>query len=279
MLVPAAGREAQVRPRRRQRGHVRAGRGADQALRRARVDAGPAEPGQHPELPRDGALAAAGEHDRRAAAHATADPIVNGRTTGGMPCQLALRRLLDAQGAVRDQLERAPVAAAAAREGGPWSLEPILPAPPPLRVRPQVLDEQQPPARPQHAGDLAQGQRLVRDRAEHERRDDRVERVVGEGQRLGRRPVNLRRATQPLDAPLERACHRLDRLGEHERLDRVRVVAQVEAGPGADLEHATFGMSEQVAPVPSHAEPLAEPEERVVDPSEDAIPDAWCANS
>ena len=36
-----------------------------------------------------GTLATPSERERRAAAHATADPVVRGRTSRGIPCQLA----------------------------------------------------------------------------------------------------------------------------------------------------------------------------------------------
>ena len=71
-----------------------------------------------------------------------------------------------------------------------------------------------PPARPQNACNLAQRSDRVVDRAEHHRRDDGVERVVGEGQGLSRRPVNSRRGADALCTPLELASHGSHRLGE-----------------------------------------------------------------
>jgi hypothetical protein len=48
-----------------------------------------------------------------------------------------------------------------------------------------MLDEEQLSARPQHTHDLGERSRRVRHGAEHERRNDSVERVVEKRERLG----------------------------------------------------------------------------------------------
>lgn len=84
-------------------------------------------------------------------------------------------------------------------------------------------------------------------RAQHERGDGRVERRRGERQPLGRSLDHLRRPPQ-FGAPCPQPPrHVRARFGQHELGYRVRVVAEVEPGPGAHLDRRARGACRQVA--------------------------------
>jgi hypothetical protein len=106
-----------------------------------------------------------------------------------------------------------------------------------------VLDEQQPPSRPQHAPYLRERHALVRNRAQHERRDDGVEASIGKRQCFGPRLRYLDRDAGRAQLPAQLPPHERIRL----RDDYVRglpVVGEVRAGPAAYLKHGAGGFGE-----------------------------------
>ena len=140
------------------------------------------------------------------------------------------------------------------------------------RLRADVLDEQQLTVGTQHARDLPQRKIGSVDRAQHERRDDRIDRSVGERQPLRRR-VNQPRPPAAAAQPLLKArAHRRVRLDQDQLIEVIRVVRQVQAGAAADLHRAPARAAEQLLAVSAQPSPLADPQERVIQNRERARP-------
>ena len=83
-------------------------------------------------------------------------------------------------------------------------------------------------------------------------------------------------ATRPLRShPAHQAStHRRVGLDQDQRLELVRVVAQVQARAGAELDHAPARRREQPPPMATQSRQLAEREERVIDEGEHTRPRA-----
>ena len=124
------------------------------------------------------------------------------------------------------------------REATPRPGEAILPAGERRRLGADVLDEEQLTVGAQHPRDLPQGEIGSVDGAQHEGRDDRVDRSVGERQLLRRRvdqPRPPAAAAQPLR---EAGAHRGVWFDQDQLVEVIGVVRQVEAGAAADLDGA-----------------------------------------
>jgi hypothetical protein len=98
-----------------------------------------------------------------------------------------------------DQFDGGSIAVTALREPMPRAGEPVLPGGESRRLGANVLKEQQPAVGAQYAPDLPHGQIGCLDGAQHERRDDRVHRLVGNGSRSAdasstRAPARQRRS-------------------------------------------------------------------------------------
>src|SRR5690349_12172472 len=102
-----------------------------------------------------------------------------------------LLHVLDRERSRLDRRHRISVAVTAIGEKAPGSLEAILPASQAWVPRADVLDEEQPATRPEHASGLGQGSSGIGNRAENECEDGGVEAVVGKGQLLGWRLDDL----------------------------------------------------------------------------------------
>ena len=157
------------------------------------------------------------------------------------------------------------------RDHAPRTLEPVLPAGQPRVVRAHVLDEQE-PSRP--AGARA-GSPRARDpgrRPSRGRASPRPCRTSASSK--GRRSAVVCTARTGKPAVCARRVARLSiaggRLGEHELLDGGRIVLDVEAGPGAELEHPAACVREQRAPARREL-PLAQPAEKVVERRESPV--------
>ena len=107
-----------------------------------------------------------------------------------------------------------------------------------------MLEEEQLPARLEHAMDFGEHASLVGHGAEDKRRDDGVERGVLEWKFLGRGPYDVSLHGRARELPLESPCHRLLGLDEDDLLDTTVEVGKVRAGAAADLEHPSAGLCE-----------------------------------
>ena len=76
-------------------------------------------------------------------------------------------------------------------------------------------------------------------------------------------------AAFPPEAPFQAPGHRLERLGQDELVHLGRVVRDVPAGAGADLEHAAVRVAQEPPAPFGQADPLADRDERVVEDGED----------
>ena len=152
------------------------------------------------------------------------------------------------------------------REATPRLGEAVLPAGEPRRLGADVLDEEQLTVGPQHPHDLPQGEIGSVDGAQHEGRDDRVDRSVGERQPLRRR-VDQPRPPAAAAQPLARGGSASRRSGstQDQLVEVVGVVRQVQAGAAADLDGAARALAEQLLAVRAQSGPLAGPQEGVVD--------------
>jgi len=143
-----------------------------------------------------------------------------------------------------------------------------------------VLEEEQLTAGPQHPRDLPQGNVGGVDRAQHEGRDDRVDRSAGERQPFRRRvnqPSPPAAAAQPF---LKTGAHCGVWFRQDQIVEVVGVVRQVQAGAAADLECETARVAEQSSSVGAQSGPLAHPDEGVIQDRESASPSRvarWCA--
>src|ERR1700733_13682248 len=135
-----------------------------------------------------------------------------------------------------------------------------------------MLDEQQLAVGGEHAGDLAQRKLGSIDRAQHERRDDGVDRAVGKRESFRGGVDDRYLWPQARCMALETCAHRRVWLSEHEPLELSWIVRQVQSGPAADLERETARACEQRGTTRARATALGEPHERVVDPGRDTTP-------
>jgi hypothetical protein len=103
-----------------------------------------------------------------------------------------------------------------------------------------VLVEAQPPARTQHPTDLGQGLVRVGDRAQHQAGHHRVDGAVGGGQRLGDPVGHPDRHRRLPGRGLRQAAQVGFWFHGHDLGDGGRVVGEVEAVAGADLQDPTL---------------------------------------
>src|SRR5690242_8008968 len=108
-----------------------------------------------------------------------------------------------------------------------------------------MLEEQQPSSWFEDALDLVEGDDWAVDGAEHERRNDRVDRVVVERQPFGGRVEDRHVAPAAPCGLLEAPAHRRGRLGEDELVEVGGVVREIETGAAAELERAAAGERQQ----------------------------------
>jgi hypothetical protein len=99
--------------------------------------------------------------------------------------------LREVEAAGAEELRRAAVAVAAVGEGKPRTVQAVLPARKAISARADVLDEQEGSSRAEDASDLRDRAFRISDGAEDQGRDDRVEGVLRERQRLDRRADDL----------------------------------------------------------------------------------------
>jgi hypothetical protein len=113
-----------------------------------------------------------------------------------------------------------------------------------------VLHEEQLAGRLEHPPDLCHHPVWLLDAAQHERRHDRVEGAGLVWKVLGARLDDLDRLDRSRGVQRfpQTPCHVGIRLGEHEVGDPGRVVPEVEAGAGADLQRAPEGRSQKRRP-------------------------------
>ena len=116
-------------------------------------------------------------------------------------------------------------------------------------VGPDVLDEEESATRSQHPAQFTKGSRLVIDTAEHQGRDGGVERVVLEGEILGRCTQDEKASRVLTCFALEAAQHRDFRLRHCQCLDGWAVKGQVTPGTCTDLEHPATRLGEHGLPM------------------------------
>ncbi len=135
-----------------------------------------------------------------------------------------------------------------------------------------MLEEEQLAAGPQYPRDLLQYNVGAVDRAQHEGRDDRVDRSVGEWQPFRRRVHHFRPPAAAVQLPLKAGAHRGVWFRQDQIVKVVGVVRQVQAGAAADLERAPARVAEQSLSVSAQSGPLAHPDEGVIQECESACP-------
>ena len=162
-------------------------------------------------------------------------------------------------------------------DDAPDWLDPVLPTGTLWILGANVLGEQKRAGRPEHPTNLGQRASLVVHRAEDDDRDDRVERVVLEGQLLGRRLDDCDVATGFRCATPCPAEHWLGRICNDELVHRW-VVGEAAACSNPDLEYPSFRLGEQLPPQPCAVPPFPPGAERVVARSKDPVPQAHVAN-
>ena len=157
----------------------------------------------------------------------------------------------------------------AAHEAHPERLDAVLPAGGPA-LGAHVLDKEQPPIRAEDAPDLAQSRPLIGDRAQHERRDHRVEARVREGQLLGPCLGDLYGEGDRLQPGPQPPPHEGVGLDDNQPRD-VAVVGEVRPGPAAYLQHLAPRRGEQARPALAHPGALHRGAHPVVEGREDAV--------
>lgn len=135
-----------------------------------------------------------------------------------------------------------------------------------------MLEEERGPVRLQHAPDLAQPAHRIRHRAEDARGGHRVERAVGERERLDVRLAQLDGEAEPSRAGPGPVEHPLRQVDPNE-LQARRVEVEVAAGADAHLEHVALSRLEHAPPPRGTAQPVHGRLDHVVDRG-DAIVDA-----
>src|SRR5437016_6837639 len=129
-----------------------------------------------------------------------------------------------------------------------------------------VLEKHQASARLQHAADLGERRPLVRHRAQDERTDHRIELSSLERQRIERRVGDFDIAQRwRIGLLLQLALHVCVRLAQHEPRDRPWIVREREAGSGADLEHRSGEITQQLGAPLREAGFLASAHAAVID--------------
>ena len=137
-----------------------------------------------------------------------------------------------------------------------------------------MLHEQEPPARTEHAAELAQRAGLVVDRAEHEGGDGDVEALVLERELLGGATDELRTRPLLIDPALQPGDHRLHRLGHRQAPQPAAVHREVRAGAAADLDHVALRAAQQRPAVRRERVALGPGCNAVIACREDAAPES-----
>lgn len=127
-----------------------------------------------------------------------------------------------------------------------------------------------PPGR--HTRDLSQAEERIGNGAEDEAGDDRVERIVAEGETLRIGDLERGLAAESPRSVLGTLQHLRAEVGD-DRVDAVRVEVQVAAGAGTDLEHPCAGghRGEELLTQPAMDELLYRPLARVVQPRDPVV--------
>ena len=136
-----------------------------------------------------------------------------------------------------------------------------------------MLQEEQLTIGPQHPHDLLQGQFGSVDGAQHEGRDDGVDRSVGERQPLGWRVDQPCAPARIAQALLEPGTHWEVWFDEDQLDELIGVVRQVETSAAAYLDREPTRPAEKVLSERAHSRPLADPQERVIDHRKSTSPD------
>ena len=113
------------------------------------------------------------------------------------------------------------------------------------RPRPYVFEHEEAGAGPHDAHDFAERDRRVRDRAENEGRDDRVEARRRKGEGLGRRGDEVDARPRRVPPGLGLREHPELRIDRNHTIDTVWIKAKVDARPRADFEDPTRGERHQ----------------------------------
>ena len=95
---------------------------------------------------------------------------------------------------------------------------------------------------------------------------------VGEWQLLGGGVDHPRLALAAAHRLLEALAHRRVGLCEHEAVEVVRVVGEIQAGAAADLQRPSARLGQEVVAVAAHAGALADPQGRVIDRRRTRVP-------
>jgi len=169
--------------------------------------------------------------------------------------------------------QRVSVGVAAAPEPAPRTLQAVLPAGHVRGLRAHVLEEQQPSLRFQHACDLRECGGGVGDRAQHERRNHRVEAPVGKWQLLPARRRHLDLSAACAEPVLELSAHVAVWLGQHELGHRVGIELEVDARASANFERAPLSVGEQRPPLVAQSGVLRDLVEAVIAAGEQRSPD------
>ena len=188
--------------------------------------------------------------------------------------QLPRLEAVDPEARVGDQLAGWAVGMTPRREEPPGALEPVLPPGGPGMAASHMLEEEELSSLDQDPAGLRERTLRVRDRAEHERRDDRVEAVVVERQVLGRCLHDLGvtgRARLPGDPLAQAAGHVGVGLGQDQFGDGAGVVLEVAARARAELENPARRRRQQLAPHLSQPRALGRGAHPVVEASEDRV--------
>jgi hypothetical protein len=117
-----------------------------------------------------------------------------------------------------------------------------LQRPDPPRLADHVVQEQQPPARPQHPPHLGDGAPVVGDATQHQRADNGVERRVGQVEILGVAEAQIDLAAEPV-GPVPGQLEHLGAEVDAGQADVVGVVGEVPAGADGDLEDVAAGLA------------------------------------
>src|SRR4051812_47285711 len=109
-----------------------------------------------------------------------------------------------------------------------------------------MLYEKEAALGPEYPPKLMQRLSLIGDGAQHERRNGRVEAVVGERKLLGGREHQLHREGMSVQPALQPLGHRLAGLGDRDVLYADAVEGKVGPRSASDLEHPPAGLGDEL---------------------------------